>query len=148
MRAETRIEVERPIEDVWAFVADIENMGQWVDGVSEPRMSNGNDMGEGATFTSKYTYGGKTHTLDYEVTAYKPPKRLAMRSTEGPFPFDGELDLETVGGGTLVTNTIDAGSDGTFTTVMVALFGPVLRMMMRRRLHQELVSLKGILEGS
>ncbi len=147
MKTETSIVVERPIEDVWAFVANIENMDQWVVGVSEPRMSNGRDMGEGATFTSKYTYGGKTHTIDYEVTAYRPQRHFATRSTEGPFPFEGELDLERAGRGTKVTNTIDAGSDGLFTTITFTLLGPLVRIMMRRQLHQELVVLKAILEA-
>ncbi len=148
MKAGTSIVIERPIEDVWAFVANIENMDQWVVGVSEPRLSNGRDMGVGATFTSKYTYGGKTHDLDYEVTAYEPQRHFATQSTEGPFPFKGELDLERAGQGTKVTNTIDAGSDGLFTTITFTLLGPLVRMSMRRQLHKELVALKTILESS
>ncbi|MDE2993592.1 MAG: SRPBCC family protein [Chloroflexota bacterium] len=146
MKAGTSIVVERPIEDVWAFVANIENMDQWVVGVSEPRLSNGRDIGVGATYTSKYTYAGKTHTIDYEVTAYEPQQHFATQSTEGPFPFQGELDLERVGQGTKVTNTIDAGSDGLFTTITFKLLGPLVRISMRRQLHKELVALKNILE--
>ena len=147
MKAGTSIVVERPIEDVWAFVANIENMDQWVVGVSEPRLSNGRDIGVGATYTSKYTYAGKTHTIDYEVTAYEPHRHFATQSTEGPFPFKGELDLERVGQGTKVTNTIDAGSDGLFTTITFKLLGPLVRISMRRQLHKELVALKNILEA-
>ena len=147
MRAGTSIVVERPIEDVWSFVANIENMDRWVVGVSEPRMSNGRDMGVGATYTSKYAHAGKTHTIDYEVTGYEPPRHFATQSTEGPFPFQGELDLERAGQGTKVTNTIDAGSDGLFTTITFALLGPLVRIMMRRQLHKELVALKTTLEA-
>ena len=146
MKAGTSIVVERPIEDVWAFVANIENMDQWVVGVTEPRLSNGRAIGLGTTYTSKYTYGGKTHNVDYEVTAYEPHRHFATRSTEGPFPFEGELDLERVGQDTKVTNTIDAGSDGLFTTITFTLLGPLVRTMMRRQLHKELVALKSVLE--
>ena len=147
MKAGTSIVVERPIEDVWAFVANIENMDQWVVGVSEPRMANGRAMGVGARYTSKYTHAGKTHTVDYEVTAYEPRRHFATRSTEGPFPFEGELDLERAGQGTKVTNTIDAGSDGLFTTITFTLLGPLVRIMMRRQLHKELIALKAVLEA-
>lgn len=147
MKAGTSIVVERPIEDVWAFVANIENMDKWVVGVTEPRLSNGRDMGVGVTYTSKYTYAGKTHTIDYEVTAYEPQRHFATQSTEGPFPFKGELDLERVGQGTKVTNTIDAGSDGLFTTITFKLLAPLVRISMRRQLHKELVALKSILEA-
>ena len=89
----------------------------------------------------------KTHTIDYEVTAYEPQRHFATQSTEGPFPFQGELDLERVGQGTKVTNTIDAGSDGLFTTITFKLLGPLVRISMRRQLHKELVALKSILEA-
>ena len=59
MKAGTSIVVERPIEDVWAFVANIENMDQWVVGVTEPRLSNGQAIGIGTTYTSKYNHAGK-----------------------------------------------------------------------------------------
>jgi hypothetical protein len=47
-----------------------------------------------------------------------------------------------------VTNTIEAGADGRFTAVTFALFGPVVRWLMRRRLAAELDVLKERLESA
>ena len=41
LAATTSVEIERPIDDVWAFVTDIGNMPHWVDGVSEAVLTPG-----------------------------------------------------------------------------------------------------------
>lgn len=146
MKASASVVIDQPIERVFAFVADVEHMDRWVDGVTEPRLTSEGPVGVGSTFVSKYTYADKTHDIAYVVTAYDPPRRHAVKSTSGPFPFEGWVDLETVAGGTYVTNTIDAGSDSPFTAIMFALLGPFLRLMMRRRLRAELELLKASLE--
>ena len=46
-----------------------------------------------------------------------------------------------------MTNDLDAGSDSWATSVIFALFGLLIRPMMRRQLHKELVALKSLLEG-
>ena len=72
---------------------------------------------------------------------------MAVEATEGPFPFEGLIEVEPIEGGTRVYNTIDAGSDSFFTSVTFALLGPLLRMFMRRQLRGELETLKSRLEA-
>jgi len=148
MKASVSIRIDQPIDKVFAFAANIENMDQWVTGVSEPKLTSEGDFGVGSTFTSKYTYGGGTHNITYVVTDYDPPTRHAIKSTSGPFPFEGLIELETSGSQTQITNTIDAGADSKATSIMFAVLGPILRIMMRRQLRGELEALKTILEGN
>lgn|GEM_PF-410878 len=137
MKATAHAVIDRPIEAVWDIVATVENMEQWVGGVSDVRPpADGLDVG--AHFSSNYTYRGETFDVDYEVTAVDPPHRLDVRSTEGPFPFSGSIRLVEVRAGTAVSNTIDAGSDSVATSVIFAVFGPLIRRMMRRQLEAEL----------
>ena len=148
MKASTTIEVDRSIDEVFEFVSTVENMDQWVTGVSEPRRTSDGAFGVGSTLTSKYSYSGQTHDIDYEVTAYTPPTRFDLVAEKGPFPFTGstelsEIDSET----TLVRNTIDAGADSTATKIIFTIGGPFVRWMMRRQLHGELEALREILEG-
>lgn len=152
MKASATIDINRPIDDVWSYVSDPRNMEQWVLGVSDVRLPEAatdvDDNGAvtldaGDRFSSKYTYGGRTLDTDYEVVAADEPHRFAMRG-EGPFPFEGELLLQPDpdGEGTRVTNVIDAGSDGLFTTVMFTVFRPLMRRMMAKRLREELEALR------
>lgn len=115
-------------------------MERWVDGVSDVRPPT-DGLAVGATFSSSYTYRGETFDVDYDVTAVDPPHRLDIRSTEGPFPFAGSLRPVEVPGGTEVSNTIQAGSDGLATSIIFAVFGPLVRRLMRRQLARELEDL-------
>lgn len=147
MKSSATLEINRPIEDVFAFVADARNMDQWVVGVSDVRLVSDRTDTVGARYESDYTYSGRTQRMTYEVTEYDAPNRYAIRG-EGPFPFAGELVLEETATGTRVTNTIDAGSDGLFTTAMFTLFAPLMRRVMARRLKEELVALQSAMESS
>lgn len=148
MKTSATIMIERPIEDVFVFAANIENMGRWFTGVSEPRLTSDGDYGAGSTFASKYTYGGKTHDMAYEVVAYSPPTQHNFRSTSGPFPVQAYLKLRSDGINTEATHTIDAGSDSAITSLMFALLGPFLKIIMRKQLRQELTNLKMALESA
>lgn len=147
MEVTARGVVDRSIDDVWAYVSTVENMDEWVPGVSEVRRSDDAELEVGSRFSSKYTYRGETFDIDYEVTTYDPPRRLDIRSTDGPAPFAGSLRLAPVDGGTEVSNTISAGADGLAASVLFAAFGPVVRLLMRRRLAAELDLLAGAIEA-
>jgi uncharacterized protein YndB with AHSA1/START domain len=145
MKATAKIVVDRPIEEVWDYIADVENMERWVVGVSETAKVNDID-GVGARYESKYTYAGKTHDMAYEVTSFEPPTRFAITAPTGPFAFDAELELRETGQGTELTNVLDAGADSRFTTVMFTVLRPLMRWIMARQLKKELVTLKEDLE--
>lgn len=146
MDATVTILVKREVEDVFAFIADPLNQDQWVEGVSEPHVTTDGEMGKGSTYGFKYTYGGGTHDVISEICLYDPPKAFGVRSREGPFPFRGMITLVKDREGTLVSNTIDAESDGLFTSFVFAVFSPLMRRTMRKQLWKELEVLKGILE--
>lgn len=145
MQTAATVEMPRPIEEVFAYISDLEHMEEWVVGVEDVRLVSGEEGTEGARYESAYRYGGKVHEMAYEVTAVDPPRYFAMRG-DGPFPFEGELELEAIPGGTRVTNRLDAGADGRFTAVMFVVFGPILRLFMRRRLAAELDELRRTIE--
>lgn len=146
MKSSAAIDVDRSIEEVFAFVANVENMERWVDGVGDARLASDGEVAVGSTIESDYTYRGKTFEMDMEVTAFEEPTRFGTRATEGPFPFDGLVELEEIPGGTRVTNTIDAGSDSWMTTVIFTLGGPIVRRMMRKQLATELEELRDALD--
>ena len=146
MKASTDIVIDRPISEVWDFISDIRNMDEWVDGVSDPTPTSDGPWRVGSTFKSKYTYAGKTHMIDYEITRLDVPTHMTMRSVAGPFPFEGSVELREERGSTHFINTIDAKATNLFLSVWFAVLGPLLRIMMRKQLHKELVLLKTRLE--
>ncbi|MDP6451813.1 MAG: SRPBCC family protein [SAR202 cluster bacterium] len=146
MKASATVTIEAPIEQVFDYIADIENMDQWVNGVTEPKWTSDPVEETGATFQSFYTYGGTTHEMEYEITALEAPTRMATRSTSGPFPFDAEVELVPVEEKTRITNTLDARATNLALGIWFALFGVLIRPFMARQLQRELLLVKTLLE--
>lgn len=147
MRASASLVIDVPIRTVFAFVADIENMDRWINGVTGPKRTSEGELGVGSTFESGYTYAGKTRRVAYRTVEFEPPTRIASEWTSGPFPFEAVTDLEPAGDGTRITHAIDAGPDNRAVAIWFAVFGPILRWLMRRQLRRELQSLKELLEN-
>ena len=142
------IEIARPIEDVWDYVSDVRNQDAWVDGMSESELvDGGGEVRRGSQIRAVYTYGGGSGPVAMTVTDFRPPRRIAIEASEGPFPFTGALELDRRGSAaTHVTNTMTAGSDHPFTSFMFRVLPFVVRPMMTKQLRKELTQLKTILE--
>lgn len=146
MKSSASIILNKPIQEVFAFISDFNNMHRWVSGVTDPRAISGGEIRVGTEFATKYQYNG-VHDITYVVTDYDRPTRYGCKATSGPFPFESLIELETTSSGTKITNTIDAGADGRVTAIIFALFGPLLRKAMHKRLRKELEGLKDLLES-
>lgn len=146
MKARASIEINRSIEDVFAYVSDISAMPTWVTGVKAARMVS-SEMGAGAHFVLEYAGGWQPYELHVIVTEFDPPNAIALRTERGPFGFEGRMELEAVGDHTRVTNVIEAGPDSVSTRVAVMLLGPFLKGSTNRRLLRELEALERSIEG-
>ena len=148
MIASATVTMNAPIERVFEFLANIENMDQWVNGVTEPRWTSERIMETGATFKSLYGNYGNIHEVTYEVTDLDVPTKMATRSISGPFPFDSEIVLVAVEEKTRVTKTLEARATNSAMRVWFALGGMLIRPFMRRQLERELMLVKTLMENA
>jgi uncharacterized protein YndB with AHSA1/START domain len=148
MKASATVTIDAPIEQIFEFVANIENMDLWVNGVTEPRWTSEQIMEAGATFKSFYGNAGNIHEVTYEVIALDVPTKMATRSISGPFPFDSEIALVAIEDMTRVTNTLDAKATNSAMRVWFALGGILIRPFMRRQLERELMLVKTLMENA
>lgn len=139
--------IHKPINEVFSFITNVENQDQWVDGSSDTKITSEGKIKKGSTFKGKYRYSGKTHDIKYGVVNFSPPTSFGVKSTEGPFPFEGLLNLKDINGQTEIANTIDAGSDHIITSIMFILLKPLIRRQMNKQMKSELMMLKSILES-
>ena len=147
MKASVRIDVKKPIQEVWDFISDIENIDHWLEGFSETKRTSDSEFAIGSTFASKYVYNSKLYQVAHVVTLIDAPYRLAFRLTAGPHPADTILDLKTVKDSTRVTQTLDLGvSRGSVGVVFLGL-GPIARFSIMLKLRKELKSLKARVEA-
>jgi carbon monoxide dehydrogenase subunit G len=92
--------IAAPLDRVWEAAADLEAHGQWMADVEAIRFSGESRRGAG-TRVEVATRVGPLTTLDaMEVTAWEPPRRIAVRHL-GLVSGEGEFRLDPVGGGVM-----------------------------------------------
>ena len=109
--AKNSIVIDRPMPQVFAFVADGEKCTQWRPGVVEIKRVSGDGLGTKYAQTVQGPMG-RTIQADYEITAYEPDRLIEFQTTSGPARPHGRYDFEPANGGTRVTFLLDAPMGG------------------------------------
>lgn len=109
--AERTIVINRPVDQVFAFVADGSTAPKWRSGVLEIEKKSGD--GKGAVYRQVVKGpGGRKVDADYEVTEYDAPSHLAFRAIAGPVRPVGSYDLKATDDGTSLTFRLSAQLGG------------------------------------
>jgi carbon monoxide dehydrogenase subunit G len=83
VQAESSVSINRPLEDVFAFLARPENHPRFAPGVLEFRLTS-NTMVEGAEAVGTRRVFGFVRRLPYRITVYQPNRVLGMSTGIGP----------------------------------------------------------------
>jgi uncharacterized membrane protein len=111
--AQHSVTINRPVEQVFAYVADGEKCPQWRSGVLDIKRLNG-DGSVGTTYLQAVKGPmGRRISADYMITAYLPNQRLEFQTTSGPARPHGRYDFsQTDDGRTNLTFALDANLGG------------------------------------
>jgi hypothetical protein len=122
------ITVDRPIGDVFAFLADGMNEPAWRPGVTDVSHVAGTGPGVGATYKQTLKGpGGRAIPGDFRITRYDEPTRLDFEVIAGPARPTGRYDLVEKGpGSTEVTFTLDLKPRG-----LMVLMTPMINRQVR-----------------
>jgi len=140
-QAQPSVTVARPVDEVFAFVADGERGPEWRTGIVDIRHVAGQGMG------ARYAQGvrgpmGRRIAADYEITAYEPGRRLEFQTIAGPVRPHGRFDFAATEGGTRLTFSLEAELRG----LRRLLMGGMVRSTMSEGV-QALERLKQVLEA-
>ena len=91
--------IDRPIEEVFAFLADGTNDPKFSPRVKEIRQTTDGPIGVGTVFQSKVKDAGVTTDRTFELTEFEPPTKIRWteRSKNMITVPDGGYDLEALG---------------------------------------------------
>ena len=142
MRIQESVQINRPLDEVYEYVANPENLPEWTGTVIETRKDTSGPLLEGSTFTTVGKFLGRRIESPFEVTAHEFPRRHSHKSTGGPLPTEWTLTFEEVAGGTRYTQVAEGEPGGLF-----GLVGPLLERVGRRQLRTDLENLKDLLEA-
>jgi uncharacterized protein YndB with AHSA1/START domain len=101
---EATVVIDRPIEEVFAFLADGENDPKFSPRVLEIAKATDGPAGVGTVYKSKVKDAGMTTKREFELTEFVPPARIrwAERSKNIVTATEGGYDLAPEGDGTRV----------------------------------------------
>ncbi len=106
-----------PVEKVWGVWTDVAHTPQWVEGVSQSRITSAAKEGKGLAWNEKCLFGKKEIQMDHEFTEWEPLKRTAIRTG---LPMGGSMErvaeFKPSGSGTEVNVQLewDLGMVGAF----------------------------------
>jgi hypothetical protein len=103
---ENTVMIRRPIADVFAFLADFENIPEWNYAIVETHKVSEGPVGVGTIYQQVRSVPSRSEER-FEVTAYNPPRQLEIHGQLGPFPSRLSYALDAIVEGTRVTNTVE-----------------------------------------
>jgi uncharacterized protein YndB with AHSA1/START domain len=144
---ETSVRIERPIEQVFAFVSDPIQFPQWNSAVQAVRRTSAVPGASAETDEPGSTYsmqrdlpGGRVEN-GLEVFVHDQPTEFGIRTTSGPTPFVYDYRFASDGKDTIVH--LDASVE---LAGVAAVLGPLATRAIRRGVDANLTTLKRTLE--
>jgi uncharacterized protein YndB with AHSA1/START domain len=105
------IEIDRPADEVFAYLTDPTRFPDWQPDVLSVRMETGRS-GVGSQFTTTRRIGRTDRTMTQEVTDHNPPVRWAVNGVEGPIRPHASITVDPLDGGARSRVTFTLGFEG------------------------------------
>ena len=142
MKVQHSVIINRPIEQVFAFVTNLENELRWQPEIESIQLDSADPMGVGTTFREARRTFGRRYEWHFEVTQFELNKIFCIRTLSGTIPYQGCRVFEPVSGGTKVTEMGELQTGGLF-----KLLDPIMARLSKKPLEAAYSNLKSLLEA-
>lgn len=139
MKFDISTDINRPIDEVFAYISDATNAPDWVSAVLETKETETPRIGSHATQTGRFM--GRKFEFTSEVTEYEPNHVFAFLATE-PFRLTNRIVLTPQGTGTHLDVRME-GEVGSFFKIAE----PLVQTMAQRQFTSDYANLKDMLEA-
>jgi uncharacterized membrane protein len=133
--------VDRPIDEVFAYIGDQLNAPRWQAALVEVKRVTEGPLGIGTKHAFVRSFMGRRLEASNEYVAYEPGKLITFKSTSGLVAFEASYLFESVAGGTKVTSRIEMNARG-----LLSLAEPLIARNLRREMDAAFVALKDLFE--
>jgi len=139
---ENTVTINRPAGEVFAFLADFENIPSWNYAIEETSKASGGPVGVGTRYRQTRSIPSRS-IEDFEVTVFEPASRLAIRGQIGPFKATMSYMLEARAGATRLVNSVELDPSQAKLRLAARLATPRIKAAVAQNLGE----LKLLLEG-
>ena len=140
---EGEIIIDRPVEEVFDFVADERNEPRYNPRMTRAEKTSTGPVGTGTRYKAQTMARGRPVEMSIETTGYDRPRRLASTTCLAVMTVRGALSFEPVRGGTLMHWSWDLEPRG-----LLKLVSPLIARQGRRQEKEVWAGLKHLLESS
>ena len=134
------IATPRPIDEVFAYLADFANTLEWDPGVVEAQRLDDEPVSKGSEFRIVSAFLGRRTSLLYKIVEFAPPAAVTFRGVNSTVVSLDRLTFENFGGGTQVTYDAELTLKGPF-----RLADPLLGLAFKRLGDRALQGLRSAL---
>jgi uncharacterized protein YndB with AHSA1/START domain len=142
MRFETSVRIERPIEEVFAFVSDPSLFPRWNSAVQTVHRTSEKRGEPGSTYSMQRELPSGRADNELEVFARERPAEFGIRTTSGPTPFVYRYRFTSDRADTIVHLQASVEPPGA-----AAVLGPLAARSVRRGVEANFAALKRALEA-
>ncbi len=134
-------DIAKPPEEVFPYLFEPELVKQWTTGLDGYERLDDGPLRAGSRFRQQLEVSGQHIDAEIEVTAYDPPRGAESRSEIRGIDVISTYELEPAGGGTRLTQSVEAKGGGLKGRVLI----PVIQPHLERKLEADLAALKALL---
>jgi uncharacterized membrane protein len=142
-RAELSTFIDRPPDEVFAFVADPANNPKWRSYVESSGWSDDGPMRVGRRGYQTSKIMGRRMSVEAEIVEWDPPHRVTWQTLQGGATVRSWVTVRPEGTGSMVTG----GAEGEINGIIGKLITPLAARVMVSQARTSLVKLKAALES-
>jgi ribosome-associated toxin RatA of RatAB toxin-antitoxin module len=132
-----------PVEDVWAFMEDLDNYPLFMPGLVEMRQTTPGPRQHGTQIVWTYQFLGQQFDITLNVTDYQAPNRFAATLRAGPMQLQGVWTYAAVDPVTTRMTTLIEGE----TAGLFKVADPLAARAMERQVAASYGTLKDLVES-
>ncbi|MBA2725519.1 MAG: SRPBCC family protein [Actinobacteria bacterium] len=137
------IYIDRPPEDVFALLTDLNRLHEWLVGCSKAFPVEGPPDKVGSVVGHNNDLLGRAFESRYEITKWEPAKSISSNAIKGPFSGVSEEEFQKQNGGTLFSARVTGNLRGPFRALDRA-----ARRVAQSQLDTSLLNAKEFVESS
>lgn len=142
--AEATATIHRPVDEVFAYIAEPRNAPRWDGSVIEARADSPGPLRRGSVVDVVVRSFGR-HSVRFEVVEFEIGRRIRMRAVAASIPFLPEVTylFGPADGSTVFTRRVEIRPRG-----LLRALGPILARSVRTGNAGHVTAIKSVLEAS
>lgn len=141
IQVQETLDVDRPIEEVFGYVADFSNVAEWDPGVVASTQREVGAIAPGTSYDVTVRFYGFDLPMRYDVTVYDAPHRIVLRGSGDTVDGIDTIRFDRTPRGTRITYTAELSLRGFY-----GVFEPVLGWLFDRVAKDAIGGLQAKLE--